>query len=36
VPFPLGGTVDPIARMVQPGLQQRLGATIIVENKPQA
>jgi hypothetical protein len=33
VPFPPGGTVDPIARMVQPGLQQRLGATIIVENK---
>src|SRR4029450_7738549 len=25
VPFPPGGTVDPIARMLQPGLQQRLG-----------
>src|SRR5256885_8418793 len=36
VPFPPGGTVDPIARMVQPGLQQRLGATIIIENKPGA
>jgi tripartite-type tricarboxylate transporter receptor subunit TctC len=36
VPFPPGGTVDPIARLVQPGLQQRLGATIIVENKPGA
>ena len=36
VPFPPGGTVDPIARMVQPGLQQRLNATIIVENKPGA
>ena len=36
VPFPPGGTVDPIARMVQPGLQQRLGTTIIVENKPGA
>jgi len=36
VPFPPGGTTDPIARMVQPGLQQRLGATLIVENKPGA
>jgi tripartite-type tricarboxylate transporter receptor subunit TctC len=34
VPFPPGGTVDPIARMVQPGLQQRLGATIVIENRP--
>ena len=33
VPFPPGGTVDPIARMAQPGLQQRLGATIVIENK---
>jgi tripartite-type tricarboxylate transporter receptor subunit TctC len=36
VPFPPGGTADPIARMVQPGLQQRLGTTVIVENKPGA
>src|SRR5208282_2498006 len=36
VPFPPGGTVDPIARMAQPGLQQRLGATIIIENRPGA
>ena len=36
VPFPPGGTVDPIARMVQPGLQQRLGTIIIIENKPGA
>src|SRR5215470_3412932 len=36
VPFPPGGTADPIARMVQPGLQQRLGATIVIENKPGA
>jgi tripartite-type tricarboxylate transporter receptor subunit TctC len=34
VPFPPGGTVDPIARMAQPGLQQKLGATIVVENRP--
>ena len=36
VPFPPGGSVDPIARMVQPGLQQRLGTTIVIENKPGA
>jgi tripartite-type tricarboxylate transporter receptor subunit TctC len=36
VPFPPGGTVDPIARMAQPGLQQKLGATIIIENRPGA
>ena len=36
VPFPPGGTADPIARMVQPGLQQRLNTTIIIENKPGA
>ena len=36
VPFPPGGSVDPIARMVQPALQQKLGANIIIENKPGA
>lgn len=36
VPFPPGGTADPIARMVQPGLQQRLGTTIVIENRPGA
>src|SRR6185436_4301734 len=36
VPFPPGGSVDAIARLVQPGLQQRLGATIVIENKPGA
>jgi tripartite-type tricarboxylate transporter receptor subunit TctC len=34
VPFPAGGSVDAIARIAQNGLQQRLGATIIIENKP--
>lgn len=33
VPFPPGGTLDAIARLVQPGLQQRLGTTIIIENR---
>jgi tripartite-type tricarboxylate transporter receptor subunit TctC len=34
VPFPPGGSVDPIARMAQPGLQQKLGASIVIENRP--
>jgi len=33
VPFPPGGSTDAIARLVQPTLQQRLGATIIIENR---
>jgi tripartite-type tricarboxylate transporter receptor subunit TctC len=33
-PFPPGGSVDAISRLVQPGLQQRLGTTVIVENRP--
>ena len=36
VPFPPGGSADAMARLVQPGLQQRLGATIIIENRPGA
>jgi tripartite-type tricarboxylate transporter receptor subunit TctC len=36
VPFPPGGSVDPIARMVQPAMQQKLNATMIIENKPGA
>jgi tripartite-type tricarboxylate transporter receptor subunit TctC len=37
VPFPPGGSVDPIARLVQPRLQEKLGgATIIIENRPGA
>jgi tripartite-type tricarboxylate transporter receptor subunit TctC len=35
-PFPAGGTVDQFCRMVQPGLGTKLGATVIVENKPGA
>jgi tripartite-type tricarboxylate transporter receptor subunit TctC len=33
VPFPPGGSVDTMTRLVQPGLSQALGATIIIENK---
>src|SRR5919201_3147704 len=36
VPFPPGGSVDAVARLAQPGLQQRLGVTVIVENRPGA
>ena len=36
VPFPPGGTADPIARMVQPGLAKAAQATLIIENKPGA
>lgn len=33
VPFPPGGTVDPIARMLQPHLQAALGQSIVIENR---
>lgn len=33
VPFPAGGSVDAVARQVQQGLQERLKANVIVENK---
>ena len=36
VPFPPGGSTDALARVVQMGLQQRLGANIIIENRPGA
>jgi tripartite-type tricarboxylate transporter receptor subunit TctC len=36
VPFPPGGSVDAISRMLQPGLEKALGATVVVENKPGA
>src|SRR5262249_35292126 len=29
-----GGSTDVIARLAQPGLQQRLGTTVIIENRP--
>ncbi len=36
IPFPPGGSTDVIARLVQGDLQQRLGATVIIENRPGA
>jgi tripartite-type tricarboxylate transporter receptor subunit TctC len=33
VPFPPGGSVDAFARLAQVGLGQRLGATIVIENR---
>ena len=35
-PFAAGGTSDAMARLLQPSLQQRLNATIIIENRPGA
>lgn len=36
VPFPPGGSVDALSRLIQEGLQERLNATVIVENRPGA
>lgn len=36
VPFPAGGSVDAVARLVQAGLQGRFGTTVLVENQPGA
>jgi tripartite-type tricarboxylate transporter receptor subunit TctC len=33
VPYPPAGSTDAMMRMIQPALQQRLGATIIIENR---
>jgi tripartite-type tricarboxylate transporter receptor subunit TctC len=36
IPYPPGGSTDAIARLVQPCLQDRLAATVIIENRPGA
>lgn len=36
VPYPPGGSVDTLARLIQPPLQEQLKATVIVENRPGA
>jgi tripartite-type tricarboxylate transporter receptor subunit TctC len=36
VPFPPGGSTDALARLLQAGLEKRLGRSIIIENKPGA
>ena len=36
VPFPPGGSTDALARLLQPGLQEKLKRNVIVENKPGA
>jgi tripartite-type tricarboxylate transporter receptor subunit TctC len=33
VPFPPGGSTDALARLLQPGLQTKLGRVVLVENK---
>ena len=33
VPFPAGGSVDAVARLAQSGLQQRLGVSVVIENR---
>jgi tripartite-type tricarboxylate transporter receptor subunit TctC len=35
-PYPPGGTVDAVSRLVQPGLQAELGVPVVVENRPGA
>ena len=36
VPFPPGGLIDNVARLITPALSSELGQTIVVENKPGA
>lgn len=36
VPFPPGGTMDPIVRIIAEGMQPKFNAPIVIENKPGA
>src|SRR5581483_11932017 len=36
VPFPAGGGIDSVARILQPGMQELLGQPFIIENRPGA
>jgi tripartite-type tricarboxylate transporter receptor subunit TctC len=36
ISFPAGGSSDAVGRIVQPGLEKRLGQTIVIENRPGA
>ncbi|MDO9714282.1 Bug family tripartite tricarboxylate transporter substrate binding protein, partial [Paracraurococcus lichenis] len=36
LPFPAGGATDAIARVIAPGLSERLGQSVIIDNRPGA